>query len=146
MPALPAEWAEKVKAGSVTQVAQWIVSNPGSERQLVVLTPLTLRTDDASPDATLYLEQITSLGGADALLDQLRMYILLGILAGTVIGVIAGLALTRVILRPLDRMVRTAEAIAGGDLELHEVGQAIHGVAIEGDRRVLVVAPARAEA
>src|SRR5207237_3047554 len=45
VPALPAEWADKVKNGSVTRAAQWIVSNPGSERQLVVLTPLTLRAN-----------------------------------------------------------------------------------------------------
>jgi two-component system OmpR family sensor kinase len=116
-PGLTAEWADKIKSGSVTQVAQWVVAEPGSARMLVVLTPLTLRANDGSLETPLYLEQATSLEGADAVLNQLRLYIVLGIVAGMAIGVAAGMALTRTILRPLDRMVRTAEAIAGGDLD-----------------------------
>jgi two-component system OmpR family sensor kinase len=84
---------------------------------LVVLTPLTLTVNDGSPQTPLYLEQVTSLEGADAVLNQLRLYIVLGIVVGMAVGMAAGLALTRTILRPLDRMVRTAEAIAGGDLD-----------------------------
>ena len=40
---------------------------------------------------------------ADAVLNQLRVYIVLGILFGTLVGVLAGLALTRSVLSPLDR-------------------------------------------
>lgn len=117
IPAISGEWIERLKNGSLTQPAQWIVAAPGSERQLVVLTPLALRSRDGSSEIPLYLEQAISLGGADAILNQLRLYIALGIVVGSAIGVVAGLALTRTILRPLDRMVRTAEAIAGGDLD-----------------------------
>lgn len=116
-PAMPAEWAAKLKSASLAQPVQWVASVPGSERQLVVLTPLALHTSDGSPDTPLYLEQITSLGAADAVLNQLKLYILLGIILGTAIGMTAGLALTRTILRPLDRMVRTAEAISEGELD-----------------------------
>lgn len=117
VPPLPQVWADKIKDLSLTHTSQWVVANPGSERLLVVLTPLTLRPTDGSTPTPLFLEQVTSLEPADAVLNQLRLYILLGIIVGTAVGVVAGLALTRTILRPLDRMVRTAEAIAGGDLD-----------------------------
>ena len=112
VPALPDGWQEAVSNG--TRI-QWISTAPGGERQLVMLTPITLWTRDG-PLKSFYLEQAISLAPADAVLNQLRVYILLGILVGSAIGVTAGLALTRTILRPLDRMVTTAEAIAGGDL------------------------------
>jgi two-component system OmpR family sensor kinase len=112
---IPGEWAQLVSSNSIKQRAQWIAPNADNERQLVVLTPLTARTRDG--ELLLYLEQITSLRDVDATLGQLRLYIILGILIGTAIGVVAGLALTRAVLRPLDRMVRTAEAIAGGDID-----------------------------
>ncbi|HET9495481.1 MAG TPA: HAMP domain-containing sensor histidine kinase [Chloroflexia bacterium] len=114
IPALLAGWTEQVAGGAAYQ---WIDATSGEERQLVVLTPLVVRGRDGSVLATLYLQQVTSLGAADAVLNQLRFYILLGIVVGTAIGVVAGLALTRVILRPLDRMVRAAEDIAAGDLD-----------------------------
>ncbi len=114
IPPLPAGWEDKVQAD---EAAQWVNSKPGSERQLVVLTPMTVQAFGGNPNTLLYLEQVISLGPADAVLNQLRFYIFLGILVGTVVGMIAGLALTRVVLRPLDRMVRTAEAISGGDLD-----------------------------
>lgn len=117
MPPLPQVWTDRIKSSAVTHTSQWVVANSGSKRLLVVLTPLTLRPIDGSTPTPLFLEQVTSLGPADAVLNQLRLYILLGIIVGTGVGVVAGLALTRTILRPLDRMVRTAEAIAGGDLD-----------------------------
>jgi two-component system OmpR family sensor kinase len=114
LPDLPAGWAEAVADGSSYQ---WIDSQAGDERQLVVLTPLTVWSRNGTVLAQLYLQQVASLGAADAVLNQLRIYILLGIVVGTAVGMVAGLALTRVILRPLDRMVRAAEDIAAGDLE-----------------------------
>ena len=126
IPPLPQGWEGLVKsppanssqstAPGPQRAAQWVVANPGSERQLVVLTPITVRSREGG-EVSLLLQQVTSLGAADAVLNQVRLYILLGIIAGTILGVVAGLALTRVVLRPLDRMVRTAEAIAGGDLD-----------------------------
>jgi heavy metal sensor kinase len=113
IPDLPAGWEEKVKAG---EPVRWIVKEPGQDRQLVVLRTVNLSYNGV-PWASFLLEQAISLGGVDAVLNQVRLYIVLGIIAGTVVGVIAGLALTRVTLRPLDRMVRTAEAIARGDLD-----------------------------
>src|SRR5207253_9213818 len=68
------------------------------------------------PVPSFYLEQAASLEAADEVLNNVRIFLALGILVGTIVGVIAGLALTRVVLRPLDRMVGTAEAIAEGDI------------------------------
>ena len=114
IPALPADWESRVVNGSQ---APWVVDGAGGNRQLIVLTAITMRGPPGRADTPLYLEQVASLAAADAVLNQLRLYILLGIVLGTAIGIVAGLALTRLTLRPLDRMVRTAEAIAGGDLD-----------------------------
>lgn len=113
IPPLPADWARSVAGGTA---AQWIVPTPSGERALVVLTPIVLPTSAESPQTRLFLEQVASLEAADGVLNQLRLYLGLGILIGTALGVIAGLALTRVVLRPLDRISRTAQAISGGDL------------------------------
>jgi two-component system OmpR family sensor kinase len=112
-PALPQGWADRTANGASLQ---WIVNNPGGDRQLAVLRPITVRAYPDRADQRLYLEEVTSLGPADDVLNQLRLYIALGIILGTVICLIAGLALTRLILRPLERMARTAQAIAAGDL------------------------------
>jgi two-component system OmpR family sensor kinase len=112
-PVLPQGWADSTRNGTSLQ---WIVNGANGERQLVLLKPVNVRSFPDGQTTTLFLEEITSLGSADDVLNQLRLYIALGIVVGTIIGMIAGLALTRLTLRPLDRMARTAEAIAGGDL------------------------------
>ncbi|HEX8230744.1 MAG TPA: ATP-binding protein [Chloroflexia bacterium] len=112
IPPLTADWPDRIANGAITQ---WVSYAPTGERVLVVLTPLTLIT--TREDMGLLLQQVASLEGADAVLNQLRLYVVLGILIGTVAGVLAGLALTRVVLRPLDRISRTAEAISAGDLD-----------------------------
>lgn len=114
LPALPDGWANLVASGAP---AQWVEAEPAGGRRLVVLTPLTVSSRDGTPRAQIYLQQIISLEAADDVLNQLRFYIALGIVVGTAIGIVVGLALTSVILRPLERMVRTAEAIAAGDLD-----------------------------
>jgi two-component system OmpR family sensor kinase len=82
----------------------------------VVVQPIGILLFPGGAQQTIYLLQAASLEAADAVLGQLRLYLALGVLIGTLIGVFAGLALTRIVLKPLDRMVGTAEAIAGGDL------------------------------
>jgi two-component system OmpR family sensor kinase len=114
LPTPPAGWADTIKKGASLQ---WITTSSAGERQLVILSPIILRGDrDRGGDMALNMEIVASLGAGDDILNQLRLYILLGIVLGTAIGVVAGLALTRLVLRPLDRMVRTAEAISAGDL------------------------------
>src|SRR5690242_20519531 len=70
----------------------------------------------AQPTMVL-VEQSASLAAADAALSRLGTYLLLGVLGGTVVGVLLVLAFTRVVLRPLDRVADTADAIAGGDMQ-----------------------------
>ena len=114
LPPLPKEWQASMIEG---QSAHWVVSDDQGGRQLVMVTPFVLMPPAVDAGARIYVEQATSLAAADAVLNQMRLYLALGIVAGTVLGVLAGLWLTRVVLRPLDRMANTAEAIAGGDLE-----------------------------
>ena len=138
LPALPADWKSRVDAGN--GMAQWEVSEPGHERSLVVVTRFvptfqgqqsgggTSALGANAPQTTTqsgtvvsqpdeyYIEQVASLGAADDILNQLRLYLVLGIVLGTIVGVLCGLWLTRIILRPLDKLAGTAEAIAAGDL------------------------------
>lgn len=122
LPTLPDGWLDQVPdavpgapAGS-TQAAQWSVTGPDGSRQLVVLQLVNLFVPSSGGEQTVLLMQAASMSGVEAVLNQLSLYILLGVILGTAVGVIAVLYLTRVVLRPLDRMSRTAEAIAGGDL------------------------------
>jgi two-component system OmpR family sensor kinase len=114
IPPLPADWEDRVAGNTITQ---WVAGAPSGARNLVVLTPLTLVGGPDGPGTLLLLQQVASLESADAILNQLRLYVALGILIGTALGVVAGLALTRVVLRPLDRISRTAEAISAGELD-----------------------------
>lgn len=114
IPPLPTDWQERIANGAITQ---WVNYAPTGERNLVILTPLRLISGPDGPETRLLLQQVASLEAADAILNQLRLYVALGIIIGTTVGVLAGLALTRVVLRPLDRVSRTAEAISAGDLD-----------------------------
>jgi heavy metal sensor kinase len=116
LPELPEGWASLASASDSDPGYQWIFNVPNSARHMAVLIPVTLQASNGT-SSVLYLEQVTSLEPADAVLNQVRFYVLLGIVVGTAVGVVAGMLLTRAILRPLDRMVRTAEAIAAGDLD-----------------------------
>jgi signal transduction histidine kinase len=117
---LPAGWREQIPAGTGSEGAtavmgQWVVPATDSGRRLVVVQTIPDGPGPGNSPARLLL-QAASLDTADATLDWVRLYLILGVLIGSVVGVLAGLALTRAVLRPLDRMARTAEAIAGGDL------------------------------
>ena len=120
LPALPDGWLRTVTAPPTGDAgpaaAQWIVPALSGGRELVIAQPVTLDATNPNPAQQLVLVQAASLDAADATLGQLRLYLLLGLLIGTVVGVLAGLGVTRAVLQPLDRMARTAEAIAGGDL------------------------------
>jgi signal transduction histidine kinase len=119
LPALPDGWlamvALPVSQNGIGPASQWMVDGDGSGRQLVVAQAF----NDFFPGVgrqNLVLLQVASMEGADAILSQLGLYLVLGVLIGTIAGVLVVLWLTRTVLRPLDRMARTAEAIAGGDL------------------------------
>lgn len=114
LPALPAAWLDQVAAGAAP--AQQVLFDPSGIRRLVLVLPFRLPATDATPATVLLLVQAASLEAADAVLNQLRLYLILGVIGGTLIGVLAGLALTRVVLQPLERMASTAGAIAAGDL------------------------------
>ncbi len=112
---LPTGWADTLIAHQQGQ--WWVVTDKGGKRWVALVTPIgRILTQDGSQGTQVFLEQAASLDTADAVLNNMRLFLVLGTIAGTILGVIAGLALTRTVLRPLDKMVRTAEAIADGDL------------------------------
>lgn len=116
-PRLPENWQQIIaNLPQNSPPAQWVLSGPDGGRYLVLVQTIGVAGPGGTVSLDLYLEQVASLASADSVLNQLRLYIIVGIILGILIGVPAGLALTRVVLRPLDRMVRTAEAISGGDL------------------------------
>ena len=114
LPDLPAGWLDQVAAGTAS--AQKVLYDPDGIRRLVVVLPFRLPATNGVTATVLLLVQAASLASADAILNQLRLYLILGVIGGTLIGVLAGLALTRVVLQPLERMAGTAGAITAGDL------------------------------
>ncbi len=119
LPTLPDGWQKQVslptEQGAPPSTAQWVVPAATGGRQLVVVEALNLNFPVEGGQSFL-LMQSASMEGADAILNQLGLYLVLGVIVGTVAGVVVVLWLTRTVLRPLDRMAHTAVAIAGGDL------------------------------
>ena len=114
-----AEQAATVVA--TNRAIHWVAARDDGSRQVVVLLPVTWRPPGATGATsatalTLLVEQSASLAAADNALNQLGLYLLLGVLGGTLAGIALGGVFTRGVLRPLDRVTTTAEAIAGGDL------------------------------
>lgn len=117
LPPLPEGWSKQVPAAqpdSVSKAAWWMVPADGGRQLLVAQGVNFLRRNGSGQQAILV--QAASLNSVDVILSQLQLYLALGVLIGTVVGVLVVLWLTRSVLRPLDRMSRTAEAIAAGDL------------------------------
>ncbi|MEP6774024.1 MAG: HAMP domain-containing sensor histidine kinase [Chloroflexota bacterium] len=119
----PAQAAVVIASGQPTH---WVAQRSDGSRYVVVLMSITRELSaeaDATGNALLgnstdrLLEQSASLAGADAALSRLGLYLLLGVIGGTIAGLLLGTAFTRGVLRPLDRVADTAEAIAGGDLQ-----------------------------
>jgi two-component system OmpR family sensor kinase len=122
--------AEPVTAQQVAEVLsskkplQWTVRRPDGTRQVVVLTAVTSQQsafpaggqDQQTQPVTLLVEQSASLAAADDALTSLGIILVLGVIGGTVVGVALVLLFTRAVLRPLDRVADTADAIASGDL------------------------------
>ena len=105
------------------KAVHWMAGHADGSRYVVVLMRInrTLSAEQATDvqlnDSTYLLEQSASLAAADVALGQLGNYLLFGVLGGTLAGLLLGTAFTRGLLRPLDRVADTAEAIAGGDLQ-----------------------------
>lgn len=116
LPTLPDGWVQQVALpsgeGANAVGTQWLVPSADGGRELVVIQAANVFFGQGQ----VYLVQAASMDSADAVLNQLALYLVLGVIVGTVAGVFVVLWLTRTVLRPLDNMSRTAEAISGGDL------------------------------
>ncbi|MEO8286020.1 MAG: HAMP domain-containing sensor histidine kinase [Chloroflexota bacterium] len=111
---------------SSSKAVHWVTQRSNGSRYVVVLMsitrPLSAEFDTAARaqlnnSDTYFLVQSASLAAADAALSRLGLYLLLGVIGGTIAGLVLGTAFTRGVLRPLDRVADTAEAIAAGDLQ-----------------------------
>ena len=93
----------------------------GSRSPRAMLLVDTIRADDGTVLAVTAVS--TSLETGDAALAQLRFALVVGILAAILLGVGLGLPITRIALRPLDRVVGVAQRISAGDRDVR-VGSA----------------------
>lgn len=84
----------------------------GREPRAMLLVD-TIRADDGTVLAVTAVA--TSVEGGDSALAQLRLALILGLVAAIVLGVLLGLPITRIALRPLDRVVGAAQRITAGD-------------------------------
>ncbi|MES2209403.1 MAG: HAMP domain-containing sensor histidine kinase [Chloroflexota bacterium] len=98
----------------VVAVANIRLDADGRPRLLLVIEPVR----DGAGTVVAAAAVATSLESADSTLDQLRLFLLLGLLVSVALGIGLGLPITRVLLRPLERVVRTADRIAAGDRAL----------------------------
>lgn len=116
LPTLPDGWMDQVELptglGPAPVGTQWMVPSASGGRELVVIQAASMFYNQSQ----VYIMQAASMDSADDILNQLALYLVLGVIVGTVAGVFVVLWLTRTVLRPLDNMSRTAAAIAGGDL------------------------------
>src|SRR5439155_16666514 len=64
-------------------------------RELVVVQSFTVPPGSFFSGNRVYVEHVVSLASADSVLNWLRFSLVLGILVGTLIGVVAGMLLTR---------------------------------------------------
>lgn len=118
LPVLPEGWLQASLATSKDSPTEWVLPNPWGGRTLVMLQVVHNATvPGESGQVSLLLEQAASLASADAVLDKLGLYIVLGVVFGALVGTLLVLALTRVLLKPLERVTDTAEAVAAGALD-----------------------------
>jgi len=88
----------------------YVVDASRQPRVLILAKPIRWH------DQTLAVACVSvSLESLDAMLNALKLYLVLGGMAALLVGVVAGVPLTRRLLRPLDRVARTATEIAAGD-------------------------------
>jgi two-component system OmpR family sensor kinase len=116
--------AEQITSALAGNAVHWIAQRSDGSRRVVVLMSMNVRNQPGTPGstggtgtATRLLEQSASLAAADAATNRLGTYLLLGVLGGTIAGLVLGMLFTRIVLRPLEGVVVTAEAIADGDLQ-----------------------------
>ena len=116
---------------TIPDVPAWPVASSADLAAAAANTTAPVRRIDATrdPRALLTVEGIrtvdgelialtsisTTLEGGDSALAQLRTALVVGLLAAVLLGVLLGLPLTRILLRPLDRVVETARRISAGD-------------------------------
>lgn len=109
-----AEWPPPTEAalqGALGGSPQPSVIPYGSTRAVRLILPVI---EGGQPVAAAVLT--TSLKDADNLLQTFRWYLIVAITGAGVIGTLIGIPLTRYLLRPLERVATTAEAISAGDL------------------------------
>jgi two-component system, OmpR family, sensor kinase len=114
----------------VPDVAPWPVPTTDEIAEAQATSGPIRRVDSTrSPRALLTVEGVrtvdgdlvaisavaTTLEGGDSALAQLRTALIVGLIAAIVLGILLGLPLTRILLRPLDRVVDTAQRISAGD-------------------------------
>ncbi len=87
------------------------VDNGRQPRAMLLIQPVR-----ASDGTVLAITAVsTSLEGGDSALAQLRTALIVGVLAAILLGIALGLPITRIALRPLDRVVGAAQRISAGE-------------------------------
>jgi two-component system OmpR family sensor kinase len=114
VPPWPVATAEEIGAAAASTVPVRRVDTARSPRAL--LTVEGIRSADG--DLLAVSAVATTLEGGDSALAQLRTALVVGLLAAILLGILLGLPLTRILLRPLDRIVDTAQRISAGDRDV----------------------------
>lgn len=114
----------------IPDVAPWPVPTVTEMETAAAGTQPVRRIDDGrQPRAMLLIQPVrgsdgtilavtavsTSLEGGDSALAQLRTALIVGVIVAILLGIALGLPITRIALRPLDRVVGAAQRISAGE-------------------------------
>ena len=107
----PVPTVDEMDTAAASRDAVRRVDDGRQPRALLIVD--TIRADDGTVLAVTAVA--TSLEGGDSALAQLRLALVIGLIAAVVLGIALGLPITRIALRPLDRVVAAAQRISAGD-------------------------------
>jgi two-component system OmpR family sensor kinase len=114
VPPWPVATTEEIEAAAASGEPIRRIDATRSPRAL--LTVEAIRS--AAGDLLAVSSVATTLEGGDSALGQLRTALVFGLLAAILLGILLGLPLTRILLRPLDRIVDAAQRISAGDRDV----------------------------
>ena len=101
------------EVSAATASGQAVRRIDGGRQPRAMLLVDTIRDDNGTLLAVTAVA--TSLEGGDGVLAQLRLALVIGLIVAILLGIALGLPITRIALRPLDRVVGAAQRISAGD-------------------------------
>jgi two-component system, OmpR family, sensor kinase len=110
-------WRIATPSGTVLSQSTLMLGFPSPEPGLATVGSLRVATEPITPESSLavdpvYLQYARSTDGLNQTIDKLWLFLVLGVLGGTLLATLAGLAVANRAMRPIARLTATARDIA----------------------------------